>query len=179
MPATKFSFGKRNRFSKPRGRRRTGRPTALDDRPLCVADSSPPRPTASVSSTADSASVSDVATTLTAFERKVALLQQCDDTSKTATNDASDDAEQLNGYRFVCVSAIKNLIAPLLCPECRDQSLELKETGSGANLQFVVVCDRCGDVAKAAHSPIMKSSRQPELPVRLAVVSRSCGINFT
>lgn len=190
MPNTKFSFGKRNRFSKPRGRCSTGRPTALDDPPLCVADSSPPRPTASVSSTADSAagaltseissaSVSDVATTLTAFERKVALLQQCGDTSKTTTNGASDDAEQLSGYRFVCVLVTKNLIASLLCPECRKLSLELKETGSGANLQFVVVCDRRGDVAKAVYSPIMKLSRQPKLSVRLAVVSCSCGINFT
>lgn len=151
--------------------------------------SSPPRATAAAFPTVDtaasrpeissSAPVEDDKSSLTAFERKAALLLQRDDASESATHNAGDGPKLPSGYRFVNVTAINTLIAPLLCPECQEQSLELKETGAGASLQFVVACGGCGDIVKAAHSPVVGSSRQPELPVRLAIASRNCGINFT
>lgn len=155
--------------------------------PLCLGVSSPPQPIDAVFSTSDtgtstsetsSASADDVATIVTAFERKAAMLQQFDEASETLANDASGSSEELSGYRFVAVTAIKALIEPLLCPVCLEQLLQLRESGSGANLQFVV-CGGRGDIAKAPHSPVVGSSRQPELPFRLAAVSRNCGINFT
>lgn len=152
----------------------------------CSRDSGPTQATtevlpsldATTSASESSAPVDDVESNLTAFERKAALLQ-CDDASEGVAADASDEPKPLTGYRFVNVAALETLIKPLLCPECHKRALELKETGVGASLQFVVACSGCGEVAKAAHSPLLESSRQPELPVRLGVASRNCGINFT
>ncbi|CAN8006086.1 unnamed protein product, partial [Ixodes hexagonus] len=189
MPATKYltqrSFGKRNRFTKPRGRRSNGRPVVLEPSPCSrgsgltqAATEVFPSLDAVTSASESPAPVDDDESSLTAFERKAALLRR-DDASEGAAPDASDEPKPLTGYRFVNVAALETLIAPLLCPKCHERSLELSETGVGATLQFVVACSGCGDVAKAVHSPLMESSRQPELPVRLGVASRNCGINFT
>lgn len=47
------------------------------------------------------------------------------------TSDASDKRTLLSGYRFVNVTATKEMIAWLLCPECHQPLLELEETGAG------------------------------------------------
>ncbi|CAN8016792.1 unnamed protein product, partial [Ixodes persulcatus] len=184
---TTTAFGKRRRYGKPRGS--NARPLAFEPSAECSPTSDPPRavnavPPAFDSSRSEGSSVptADNGDDLTAFERKAALLQQCDDAAdapESGLSDAPDEPHLLSGYRFINVTAVEALIAPLLCPMCYERSLILKETGTGASLQFVVVCGDCGDVVKAAHSPVLGTSRQPELPVRLAVASRSCGINIT
>lgn len=117
--------------------------------------------------------------TLTAFERKAALLKK-EDPCASVSNDAGEERQTTpSGYRFIKMTALHTLIAALSCPTCKGQSLALRETGTGASLHFAVSCSVCGDIVKAGHSPVVASTRQPELPVRLAVASRNCGINFT
>ncbi|CAN7978555.1 unnamed protein product [Ixodes persulcatus] len=93
------------------------------------------------------------------------------------TDDVGDTA--LNGYRFVDVSAGKTLVSALLCPNCHGNELDLKESGVGASLQFVVVCRTCGDIVTTPQSATVGETRQSELAARLCVVGKDCGISFT
>ncbi|CAN7978553.1 unnamed protein product [Ixodes persulcatus] len=174
------SFGKRSRFTKPRGTAGGRRSTAPDaatsatspkpSRPSRSPESfsSPPRP--------ESGSASTEADELTTFERKITLLDRPADLPKP-TDDVRDTA--LNGYRFVDVSAVKTLVSALLCPNCHGNELDLKESGVGASLQFVVVCRACGDIMTTPQSATVGETRQSELAARLCVVGKDCGISFT
>ncbi|CAN8025341.1 unnamed protein product, partial [Ixodes persulcatus] len=113
---------------------------------------------------------------LTTFERKITLLDRPADLPKP-TDDVRDAA--LNGYRFVDVSAVKTLVSALLCPNCHGNELDLKESGVGASLQFVVVCRACGDIVTTPQSATVGETRQSELAARLCVVGKDCGISFT
>ncbi|CAN8019845.1 unnamed protein product, partial [Ixodes persulcatus] len=93
------------------------------------------------------------------------------------TDDVRDVA--LNGYRFVDVSAVKTLVSALLCPNCHGNELDLKESGVGTSLQFVVVCRACGDIVTTPQSATVGETRQSELAARLCVVEKDCGISFT
>lgn len=84
-----------------------------------------------------------------------------------------------DGYRLLNVSAVQALIAALDCPKCHGGELSLRESGTGADLQFVVGCASCGDIVATPHSPSIGKSRQSELAMRLGVVGRDCGIGFT
>ncbi|KAG0427553.1 hypothetical protein HPB47_025387, partial [Ixodes persulcatus] len=112
----------------------------------------------------------------TTFERKITLLDRPADLPKP-TDDVRDAA--LNGYRFVDVSAVKTLVSALLCPNCHGNELDLKESGVGASLQFVVVCRACGDIVTMPQSATVGETRQSELAARLCVVGKDCGISFT
>lgn len=184
MPATKAStrksFGKRKRTTKARGLNSTGRPPASERLP--VRSPSPsllPAADANPTSSDGGSSPMEMSTgsadggecQLTTFERKVALLCQ-------GPADESEETPEPSGYRFVKVTAIKAVVTSLLCPHCHGQSLDLGEIGAGLNLEFVVMCRWCGEVKKAAHAPPVKSSRQPELSLRLVVASRNCGMNY-
>ncbi|KAG0443945.1 hypothetical protein HPB47_014364 [Ixodes persulcatus] len=174
------SFGKRSRFTKPRGTAGGRRSTAPDaatsatspkpSRPSRSPESfsSPPRP--------ESGSASTEADELTTFERKITLLDRPADLPKP-TDDVRDAA--LNGYRFVDVSAVKTLVSALLCPNYHGNELDLKESGVGASLQFVVVCRACGEIVTTPQSATVGETRQSELSARLCVIGKDCGISFT
>ncbi|CAN7976741.1 unnamed protein product [Ixodes persulcatus] len=110
------------------------------------------------------------------FERNITLLDRPADLPKP-TDDVRDAA--LNGYCFVDVCAVKTLVSALLCPNCHGNELDLKESGVGASLQFVVVCRACGDIVMTPQSATVGETRQSELAARLCVVGKDCGISFT
>ncbi|KAG0443634.1 hypothetical protein HPB47_014693 [Ixodes persulcatus] len=134
------SFGKRSRFTKPRGTAGGRRSTAPD----AATSATSPKP-----SRPSRGSASTKADELTTFERKITLLDRPVDLPKP-TDDVRNAA--LNGYCFVDVSAVKTLVSALLCPNCHGNELHLKESGVGASLQFVVVCRACGDIVTTPQS---------------------------
>lgn len=117
-----------------------------------------------ITSRSESSSVpmADNGGNLTAFEQKAALFQQCDDVAdacRSGPSNARDEQQLLSGYSFVNVTAVEALIAPLLCTMCNEQSLTLKETGTGTSLQFVVACGGRGDIVRPTDSPVFGSGR--------------------
>ncbi|KAG0414260.1 hypothetical protein HPB47_008607 [Ixodes persulcatus] len=174
------SFGKRSGFTKPRGTA-GGRRSTAPDAATSATSPKPSRPSRSPESFSslprpESGSASTEADELTTFERKITLLDRPADLPKP-TDDVRDAA--LNGYRFVDVSAVKTLVSALLCPNCHGNELDLKESGAGASLQFVVVCRACGDIVTTPQSATVGKTRQSELAARLCVVGKDCGISFT
>ncbi|CAN7944596.1 unnamed protein product, partial [Ixodes hexagonus] len=185
MPATKAntrrSFGRRSRFTKPRGRgsRKCSEAPELTASPAqssCSLTSSEPSEDASTSHFVN-ASLPEEVDDLTTFERKILLSERSE--AEREPIDDSDPSQSLDGHRFVHVSAVRTLVSALLCPTCLGRGLELAEDGTGANLQFVIVCSSCGEIARAPHFAPVGTTRQNELAARLCVVGRNCGMSFT
>lgn len=181
---TRQSFGRRSRFRKPRGRNAATRAPAADDNDLVSSRSSPVPPEAAA---AVAAAVPESATLcepdlLTAFERKIRFLEEASG-SDGSTEDAERSGEPCGdgaaSYRLVDVACLRSLVKVLLCPTCRGSDLELRERGTGAHLTFVVECPTCEAIVSAPLSSTIDSTRQTELPARLVIAARNCGIGFT
>lgn len=113
---------------------------------------------------------------LTAIERKMEMLRRDECSGEPL---GLGDSGELEGYRLLEVSCVKALVGALLCPECAGSCLELKESGKGALLGFIVECPSCGEVASAPHSSNIGDTRQNELSARIGLAARDCGIGFT
>ncbi|CAN8031141.1 unnamed protein product, partial [Ixodes persulcatus] len=187
------AFGARRRSVKPRGssggRVRCANPNGTtSDASAASLPSASPSPGSSLQdlTSEQPADVSsslpedyEVVEELTAIERKISLLQESDPAADPTDVPAAPDGAPTEGYRLVAVSAIETLVSALLCPVCRGLDLQLSESGKGVQVQFVVVCPDCGDVARTPHSSTIGHSRQNELVARISLASRECGIGYT
>ncbi|KAG0430220.1 hypothetical protein HPB47_022906, partial [Ixodes persulcatus] len=116
---------------------------------------------------------------LTAIEHKMEMLRRDECSGEPLGLGDSRDSGELKGYRLLEVSCAKALVGALLCPECAGSCLELKGSGKGALLGFIVECPSCGEVPSAPHSSNIGDTRQNELSARIGLAAHDCSIGFT